>query len=123
MNYFSSDYLYILKAAFSSEFFWSLLYSVPCILFFIMFCIFIVVFVFLLIEEKRMENKSEQNHRAQTTFAAYAIMLISLPACIVFIILTYLCLPTMKSIQYKNEYLPKVINIYQKNNIEFKAKN
>jgi len=106
MYYFSSNYLYVLGAAFQSEPFYAILYSLPSII-----CLMLILLFASLITIIGIELKKDTSGSVRQVLSAQGMMLYLSFLLLVLSALLYWWLPTMSSIDYKPEYAAKVKEI------------
>lgn len=112
MFYLSKDYVYIIKSAFGSEFFLSLVFSIPFIFTILLFMFFLIINIHDEIFEYK--NNKEPYNDSKIIGFKYLLYLLSL----IMLILSIILIPNFKNIDYKKKYLNELIKIHVKDELK-----
>lgn len=114
MNYFSSDYIYIIKASFETNWWQSLLYCLPTMFFGLVALLEIAGIVWLVWSIKKAPSGSGYQF-----VKGYCVLVITLLSTLPFpIYLSYISIPEMGMIKFNNEESTKIANIIYTEKIE-----
>lgn len=104
MEIFSSEYLYLLDAAFSSEKYWSAIFSAPAL-------IALLVTICMLAHAGRLFYKvcvAEMEGQSHLSFEVHGMMAISVLVAGFLLVIAHTCAPEMGRVELKREFVAKV---------------